>query len=165
MISQNGAIPPIFVPPGYISQVFEENGFRRIVVLPNSPANIMENGQPPDVPNSILHNPSYPYPMFHHHTMAHVQFPMNGYHAHTHVHPPPFVPHQSISVSSLSTEHALFISSYYFCKLRLYSFTHVFFLDGLFFCNSMNCFVFCLSLLRALQSLSLCPLHLQMFVA
>lgn len=34
MVSPNGAIPPIHVPHGYISQVIEENGLRRVVVIP-----------------------------------------------------------------------------------------------------------------------------------
>uniref|UniRef100_A0A4W3HH31 Fibronectin type-III domain-containing protein 3A-like n=1 Tax=Callorhinchus milii TaxID=7868 RepID=A0A4W3HH31_CALMI len=36
MMSPNGSMPPIYVPPGYISQVIEENGVRRVVVLPHS---------------------------------------------------------------------------------------------------------------------------------
>ncbi|XP_048839383.1 fibronectin type-III domain-containing protein 3A-like [Brienomyrus brachyistius] len=34
MMSPNGSVPPIYVPPGYISQVIEENGVRRVLVLP-----------------------------------------------------------------------------------------------------------------------------------
>ncbi|XP_043926171.1 fibronectin type III domain-containing protein 3B [Protopterus annectens] len=38
MMSPTGSIPPIHVPPGYISQVIEDNmGVRRVVVLPQSP--------------------------------------------------------------------------------------------------------------------------------
>uniref|UniRef100_A0A8D2Q5K8 Fibronectin type III domain-containing protein 3B n=1 Tax=Varanus komodoensis TaxID=61221 RepID=A0A8D2Q5K8_VARKO len=38
MMSPNGSIPPIHVPPGYISQVIEDNtGVRRVVVTPQSP--------------------------------------------------------------------------------------------------------------------------------
>uniref|UniRef100_A0A8C1I6S6 Fibronectin type III domain containing 3Ba n=1 Tax=Cyprinus carpio TaxID=7962 RepID=A0A8C1I6S6_CYPCA len=38
MMSPNGSIPPIHVPPGYISQVLEDNtGVRRVVVTPQSP--------------------------------------------------------------------------------------------------------------------------------
>ncbi|KAL2085278.1 hypothetical protein ACEWY4_018598 [Coilia grayii] len=38
MMSPNGSIPPIHVPPGYISQVLEDNttGVRRVVVTPHS---------------------------------------------------------------------------------------------------------------------------------
>ncbi|XP_031415915.1 fibronectin type III domain containing 3Ba [Clupea harengus] len=37
MMSPNGSIPPIHVPPGYISQVLEDNtGVRRVVVTPQS---------------------------------------------------------------------------------------------------------------------------------
>ncbi|XP_064157758.1 fibronectin type-III domain-containing protein 3A isoform X2 [Anguilla rostrata] len=34
MMSPNGSVPPIFVPPGYVSQIIEENGVRRVLVLP-----------------------------------------------------------------------------------------------------------------------------------
>uniref|UniRef100_A0AAX7TQ76 Fibronectin type-III domain-containing protein 3A n=1 Tax=Astatotilapia calliptera TaxID=8154 RepID=A0AAX7TQ76_ASTCA len=38
MMSPNGSVPPIYVPPGYISQVIiEENGVRRVLVLPQQP--------------------------------------------------------------------------------------------------------------------------------
>ncbi|KAL1022016.1 hypothetical protein UPYG_G00021100 [Umbra pygmaea] len=38
MMSPNGSIPPIHVPPGYVSQVLEDNtGVRRVVVTPQSP--------------------------------------------------------------------------------------------------------------------------------
>ncbi|XP_069468994.1 fibronectin type-III domain-containing protein 3a-like isoform X2 [Ambystoma mexicanum] len=36
MMSPNGSMPPIFVPPGYVSQVVEENGVRKVLVLPHS---------------------------------------------------------------------------------------------------------------------------------
>ncbi|XP_029462382.1 fibronectin type-III domain-containing protein 3A-like [Rhinatrema bivittatum] len=36
MMSPNGSMPPIFVPPGYVSQVVEENGVRKVLVLPQS---------------------------------------------------------------------------------------------------------------------------------
>uniref|UniRef100_A0A3Q3H1G4 Fibronectin type-III domain-containing protein 3A n=1 Tax=Labrus bergylta TaxID=56723 RepID=A0A3Q3H1G4_9LABR len=37
MMSPNGSVPPIFVPPGYVSQIIEENGVRRVLVLPQQP--------------------------------------------------------------------------------------------------------------------------------
>uniref|UniRef100_A0AAY4EYI2 Fibronectin type-III domain-containing protein n=1 Tax=Denticeps clupeoides TaxID=299321 RepID=A0AAY4EYI2_9TELE len=36
MMSPNGSIPPIHVPPGYISQVTDNTGVRRVVVTPHS---------------------------------------------------------------------------------------------------------------------------------
>uniref|UniRef100_A0A8C9VIL0 Fibronectin type III domain containing 3B n=1 Tax=Scleropages formosus TaxID=113540 RepID=A0A8C9VIL0_SCLFO len=37
MMSVNGSVPPIYVPPGYISQVLEDGtGFRRVVITPQS---------------------------------------------------------------------------------------------------------------------------------
>lgn len=37
MMSPNGSVPPIYVPPGYAPQVIEDNGVRRVVVVPQSP--------------------------------------------------------------------------------------------------------------------------------
>lgn len=37
MMSPNGSVPPIYVPPGYVSQIIEENGVRRVLVLPQQP--------------------------------------------------------------------------------------------------------------------------------
>ncbi|RXM30669.1 Fibronectin type III domain-containing protein 3B [Acipenser ruthenus] len=49
MMSPNGSIPPIHVPPGYISQVLEDNtGVRRVVVTPQSP-----ECYPPSYPSAI----------------------------------------------------------------------------------------------------------------
>ncbi|KAM4796076.1 fibronectin type-III domain-containing protein 3A [Rhinophrynus dorsalis] len=37
MMSTNGSVPPIYVPPGYAQQVIESNGVRRVVVVPQPP--------------------------------------------------------------------------------------------------------------------------------
>ncbi|KAG7457131.1 hypothetical protein MATL_G00243250 [Megalops atlanticus] len=74
MMSPNGSIPPIHVPPGYISQVLEDNtGVRRVVVTPQSPECYPPSyspaispthhlppylAHPHFIPNS--HNPFYP---------------------------------------------------------------------------------------------------------
>ncbi|XP_015197385.2 fibronectin type-III domain-containing protein 3A isoform X3 [Lepisosteus oculatus] len=52
MMSPNGSVPPIYVPPGYVSQIIEENGVRRVLVLP----------QPEFHPgsHSPLHPPTHP---------------------------------------------------------------------------------------------------------
>ncbi|XP_066556014.1 fibronectin type-III domain-containing protein 3A isoform X2 [Amia ocellicauda] len=50
MMSPNGSVPPIYVPPGYVSQIIEENGVRRVLVLP----------QPEFHPGS--HSPLHPPP-------------------------------------------------------------------------------------------------------
>ena len=80
MVSQNGAIPPIFVPPGYISQVIEENGVRRVVVVPSAVANM--DGNHPLPLNT---------PPFHHLPVHHAAYApgshMNGFHQLGHVHP------------------------------------------------------------------------------
>uniref|UniRef100_A0ACB8GDX6 Fibronectin type-III domain-containing protein 3a n=2 Tax=Sphaerodactylus townsendi TaxID=933632 RepID=A0ACB8GDX6_9SAUR len=36
MMSHNGSVPPIFVPPGYAPQVIEDNGVQRVLVLPQT---------------------------------------------------------------------------------------------------------------------------------
>ena len=59
MMSHNGAIPPIYVPPGYVSQVIEENGVRRVIVLPS-------HGIPHDGHHGFIHpmhNPGI-HPLF-----------------------------------------------------------------------------------------------------
>ncbi|XP_054244463.1 fibronectin type-III domain-containing protein 3a-like isoform X1 [Indicator indicator] len=61
MMSPNGSMPPIFVPPGYVSQVVEENGVRKVVVLPHS-AEFHPSMHPPPPP----HVPHY---MHHHHAL------------------------------------------------------------------------------------------------
>uniref|UniRef100_UPI00398E58DB fibronectin type-III domain-containing protein 3A-like n=1 Tax=Pristiophorus japonicus TaxID=55135 RepID=UPI00398E58DB len=68
MMSPNGSMPPIYVPPGYVSQVIEENGVRRVVVLPHStefhPSNHPSlHPPPPHVPHYIHHHPALiPHP-------------------------------------------------------------------------------------------------------
>uniref|UniRef100_A0A673K3K3 Fibronectin type III domain containing 3A n=1 Tax=Sinocyclocheilus rhinocerous TaxID=307959 RepID=A0A673K3K3_9TELE len=36
MMSPNGSVPQIYVPPGYVQQIIEENGVRRVLVLPQT---------------------------------------------------------------------------------------------------------------------------------
>lgn len=62
MMSPNGSMPPIFVPPGYVSQVVEENGVRKVVVLPHS-AEFHPSMHPPPPP------PHVPHYMHHHHAL------------------------------------------------------------------------------------------------
>ncbi|TRZ06473.1 hypothetical protein HGM15179_020634, partial [Zosterops borbonicus] len=74
MMSPNGSMPPIFVPPGYVSQVVEENGVRRVVVVPHSgefhPS--MHPPPPPPPPHvpHYMHHPHHallpppPHPVF-----------------------------------------------------------------------------------------------------
>ncbi|KAM4700948.1 fibronectin type-III domain-containing protein 3A isoform 1-T1 [Discoglossus pictus] len=57
MMSPNGSVPPIYVPPGYAQQVIEDNGVRRVVVVP----------QPPEFHTSghaVIHRPPPPLPGF-----------------------------------------------------------------------------------------------------
>ncbi|XP_072914559.1 fibronectin type-III domain-containing protein 3A-like isoform X2 [Hemitrygon akajei] len=61
MMSPNGSMPPIYVPPGYVSQVIEESGVRRVVVLPHSAEFHPSNH--PSMHTSPSHMPQY----MHHH--------------------------------------------------------------------------------------------------
>uniref|UniRef100_A0ABI7VS87 Fibronectin type-III domain-containing protein n=1 Tax=Felis catus TaxID=9685 RepID=A0ABI7VS87_FELCA len=36
LMSQSGTLPPIYLPPGYMSQVVEENGIRKIIIVPQT---------------------------------------------------------------------------------------------------------------------------------
>ncbi|XP_053811512.1 fibronectin type-III domain-containing protein 3a-like [Vidua chalybeata] len=73
MMSPNGSMPPIFVPPGYVSQVVEENGVRRVVVVPHSgefhpSMHPPPPPPPPHVPHYMHHPhallPPPPHPVF-----------------------------------------------------------------------------------------------------
>uniref|UniRef100_A0A8C8A3N0 Fibronectin type-III domain-containing protein 3A n=1 Tax=Oryzias sinensis TaxID=183150 RepID=A0A8C8A3N0_9TELE len=67
MMSPNGSVPPIYVPPGYVSQIIEENGVRRVLVLPQQP-DFHPGGHSP------LHHPPPP----------------------PHAHMPAFIPHPAM---------------------------------------------------------------------
>ncbi|XP_028923415.1 fibronectin type-III domain-containing protein 3A-like [Ornithorhynchus anatinus] len=62
MMSPNGSMPPIFVPPGYVSQVVEENGVRKVVVLPHSADFHPSLHPPPPPPPPPPHVPHYMHP-------------------------------------------------------------------------------------------------------
>ncbi|XP_012871611.1 PREDICTED: fibronectin type III domain-containing protein 3B [Dipodomys ordii] len=62
MMSPNGSIPPIHVPPGYISQVIEDStGVRRVVVTPQSP-----ECYPPSYPSAMSPTHHLPPYLTHH---------------------------------------------------------------------------------------------------
>ncbi|XP_034166376.2 fibronectin type-III domain-containing protein 3a isoform X2 [Pangasianodon hypophthalmus] len=65
MMSPNGSVPPIYVPPGYVQQIIEENGVRRVLVLPQ--AEFHPGGHSP------LHHP--PPPPTHPHLQAFIPHP------------------------------------------------------------------------------------------
>uniref|UniRef100_A0A8C9V8W8 Fibronectin type III domain containing 3A n=1 Tax=Scleropages formosus TaxID=113540 RepID=A0A8C9V8W8_SCLFO len=71
MMSPNGSVPPIYVPTGYISQVIEENGVRRVLVIPQP--ELIPGGHSP-----LPHPPPPPPP----HLPAFVPHPVM-------MHPPP----------------------------------------------------------------------------
>ncbi|OCT93034.1 fibronectin type-III domain-containing protein 3a isoform X1 [Xenopus laevis] len=57
MMSPNGSVPPIYVPPGYAQQVIEDNGVRRVVVVPQPPE--FHTGS-----HAVIHRPPPPIPGF-----------------------------------------------------------------------------------------------------
>ncbi|XP_039944917.1 fibronectin type-III domain-containing protein 3A-like isoform X2 [Hirundo rustica] len=61
MMSPNGSMPPIFVPPGYVSQVVEENGVRRVVVVPHSGEFHPSMHPPPPLPPHMPHYMHHPH--------------------------------------------------------------------------------------------------------
>ncbi|XP_052475869.1 fibronectin type III domain-containing protein 3B-like [Carassius gibelio] len=64
MMSPNGSIPPIHVPPGYISQVLEDNtGVRRVVVTPHSEC-YPPSYSPALSPSHHIHHPYLTHPHF-----------------------------------------------------------------------------------------------------
>ncbi|KAJ8394377.1 hypothetical protein AAFF_G00045880 [Aldrovandia affinis] len=65
MVSPNGTMPPIFVPPGYMSQVVEENGMRKVVVLPHAAEFHPSMSMPPHHVSPYL--PHHPAMLHHHH--------------------------------------------------------------------------------------------------
>uniref|UniRef100_A0A673MU79 Fibronectin type III domain-containing protein 3B-like n=1 Tax=Sinocyclocheilus rhinocerous TaxID=307959 RepID=A0A673MU79_9TELE len=64
MMSPNGSIPPIHVPPGYVSQVLEDNtGMRRVVVTPHSEC-YPPSYSPALSPSHHIHPPYLTHPHF-----------------------------------------------------------------------------------------------------
>uniref|UniRef100_A0A8C6YGB6 Fibronectin type-III domain-containing protein n=1 Tax=Naja naja TaxID=35670 RepID=A0A8C6YGB6_NAJNA len=93
MMSPNGSVPPIFVPPGYVSQVVEENGVRKVIVMPHSTEfHPSMHPPPPHVPHYI-----HPHPALLPHPPHPVYPPVPGTGEippqFIHQHPPPPSPH------------------------------------------------------------------------
>ncbi|KAI4886925.1 hypothetical protein NFI96_030443 [Prochilodus magdalenae] len=65
MVSPNGTLPPILVPPGYISQVVEENGMRKVLILPHAVE--FHPSMPPVPPHLPLYTPPHPAMLHHPH--------------------------------------------------------------------------------------------------
>uniref|UniRef100_A0A671SP68 Fibronectin type III domain-containing protein 3B-like n=1 Tax=Sinocyclocheilus anshuiensis TaxID=1608454 RepID=A0A671SP68_9TELE len=63
MMSPNGSIPPIHVPPGYISQVTDNTGMRRVVVTPHSEC-YPPSYSPALSPSHHIHPPYLTHPHF-----------------------------------------------------------------------------------------------------
>ncbi|XP_044283144.1 fibronectin type-III domain-containing protein 3A isoform X1 [Varanus komodoensis] len=93
MMSPNGSVPPIFVPPGYVSQVVEENGVRKVIVMPHSTEfHPSIHPPPPHVPHYM-----HPHPALLPHPPHPVYPPVPGTGEippqFIHQHPPPPSPH------------------------------------------------------------------------
>uniref|UniRef100_A0AAR2L454 Fibronectin type-III domain-containing protein 3A n=1 Tax=Pygocentrus nattereri TaxID=42514 RepID=A0AAR2L454_PYGNA len=95
MMSPNGSVPPIYVPPGYVQQIIEENGVRRVLVLPQ--AEFHPGGHSP------LHHPPPPPP--HAHLQAFIPHP------HHPIMPPPHL--YSGMAGSTGDMNAQYISQYH----------------------------------------------------
>ncbi|KPP72069.1 fibronectin type-III domain-containing protein 3A-like [Scleropages formosus] len=94
MVSPNGTMPPIYVPPGYMSQVVEENGVRKVMVLPQTTE--FHPSMPPPPP---LHVPQYlpPHPaMLHQHHMYPREMPPHFMHQ---LPPPQMYSEQGVDVA------------------------------------------------------------------
>uniref|UniRef100_A0A673B8G2 Fibronectin type III domain containing 3Ba n=1 Tax=Sphaeramia orbicularis TaxID=375764 RepID=A0A673B8G2_9TELE len=83
MMSPNGSIPPIHVPPGYISQVEDTTGVRRVVVTPQSP-----ECYPPSYSPAL--SPTHHLPPY----LAHPHFIPNSHSFYPPVSPGELPPHQ-----------------------------------------------------------------------
>ncbi|MEQ2158602.1 Fibronectin type III domain-containing protein 3B, partial [Goodea atripinnis] len=84
MMSPHGSIPPIHVPPGYISQVLEDTtGVRRVVVTPQSP-----ECYPPSYSPAL--SPTHHLPPY----LAHPHFIHNSHSFYPPVSPSELPPHQ-----------------------------------------------------------------------
>ncbi|XP_042335713.1 fibronectin type-III domain-containing protein 3A isoform X5 [Sceloporus undulatus] len=109
MMSPNGSVPPIFVPPGYVSQVVEENGVRKVIVLPHSTEfHPSMHPPPPHVPHYM-----HPHPALLPHPPHPVYPPVPGTGEippqFIHQHPPPPSPHLYQEQESRSHGRANFV--------------------------------------------------------
>ncbi|XP_053574653.1 LOW QUALITY PROTEIN: fibronectin type-III domain-containing protein 3A-like [Bombina bombina] len=92
MVSPNGSMPPIFVPPGYVSQVVEENGVRKVLVLPHS-TEFHPSMHPPPHVTHYMHHHHHHHPALLAHPPHPVYSPVPGTGEmppqYIHQHPPP----------------------------------------------------------------------------
>nr|XP_060623504.1 fibronectin type III domain-containing protein 3B [Anolis sagrei ordinatus]XP_060623505.1 fibronectin type III domain-containing protein 3B [Anolis sagrei ordinatus] len=118
MMSPNGSIPPIHVPPGYISQVIEDNtGVRRVVVTPQSP-----ECYPPSYPSAISpthHLPPYltHHPHFIHNSHTAFYPPVTG----PGDMPPQFFPQHHLPTTIYGEQEIIYGMSSYITREDQYS--------------------------------------------
>ncbi|XP_053129615.1 fibronectin type-III domain-containing protein 3A [Hemicordylus capensis] len=106
MMSPNGSVPPIFVPPGYVSQMVEENGVRKVIVMPHSTEfHPSMHPPPPHVPHYM-----HPHPALLPHPPHPVYPPVPGTGElppqFVHQHPPPPPPSPHVYQEQESRSHA-----------------------------------------------------------
>ncbi|XP_051965561.1 fibronectin type-III domain-containing protein 3a-like isoform X1 [Xyrauchen texanus] len=102
MMSPNGSVPQIYVPPGYVQQIIEENGVRRVLVLPQT--EFHPGGHSP------LHHPHPPPP--HAHLQAFIPHP------HIMHHPPHLYSGMAGGTGDMSAQY---ISQYHPAHTTIYS--------------------------------------------
>uniref|UniRef100_A0A8C6RWW8 Fibronectin type III domain containing protein 3C1-like n=2 Tax=Nannospalax galili TaxID=1026970 RepID=A0A8C6RWW8_NANGA len=62
LVAPTGNLPPIYLPPGYISQVVEENGIQKLIVVPHTTDYHMPMTVPMQQPLTFLPPASFMYP-------------------------------------------------------------------------------------------------------
>ncbi|XP_073780334.1 fibronectin type-III domain-containing protein 3A isoform X3 [Danio rerio] len=101
MMSPNGSVPQIYVPPGYVQQIIEENGVRRVLVLPQTEFH-------PGA-HSPLHHAPHPPPHTH----------LQAFIPHPHImHPPP---HLYSGLAGGTGDIPQYISQYHPAHPAIYS--------------------------------------------
>ncbi|XP_063046081.1 fibronectin type-III domain-containing protein 3A-like [Engraulis encrasicolus] len=85
MLSHNGSVGPLYLPPGYMPQVMEENSMRKMMLLPHGALEFHPSLHPPPPPHPHM-PPHQHYPAHHHHHAALLPHP-------THLFPPEMPPH------------------------------------------------------------------------
>ncbi|CAN0242913.1 unnamed protein product [Lampetra fluviatilis] len=104
MMSTNGSIPPIHVPPGYISQIIEENGVWKVVVTPHPPEfhpHPSMHPPPPPLPPYMQHHP----PLLTAPPPPHAMYPPPGPAGEM---PPPFMAHHPPPPPPPPPPHAMY---------------------------------------------------------
>lgn len=101
MISHNGSVTPIYLPPGYMPPVIEENGMRKMMLLP--PAMEFHPSLPPPPPHLPHYPPPHPATLLPHPHIFPPEMPPHYVH---HMHSVPVYPEQELLCPSMGV-HSL----------------------------------------------------------